>query len=93
MMASVLVIACGAIARELVELKRLNNWQHVEFQCLPAELHNRPARRAFTGHRYLLYRNDEKLTLVLMAVDSVYTEVLDPVGHGWISQCPTVSPL
>ncbi len=44
MMASVLVIACGAIAKELVELKRLNNWQHVEFQCLPAELHNRPER-------------------------------------------------
>ena len=43
-MASVLVIACGAIARELVELKRLNNWQHVEFQCLPAELHNRPEK-------------------------------------------------
>jgi hypothetical protein len=38
----VLVIACGAIARELVRIRELNGWDHVEFQCLPAELHNRP---------------------------------------------------
>ena len=37
-----LVIACGAIARELMGLVRANGWQHVEVQCLPAELHNRP---------------------------------------------------
>jgi hypothetical protein len=37
-----LVIACGAIARELVRIRERNGWDHVEFQCLPAELHNRP---------------------------------------------------
>ena len=37
-----LVIACGAIARELVRIKDLNGWSHVEFQCLPPELHNTP---------------------------------------------------
>lgn len=37
-----LVIACGAIARELVQLKRANHWDHLQIQCLPAELHNRP---------------------------------------------------
>jgi hypothetical protein len=42
--APVLVIACGAIARELVRIRDLNGWDHVEFQCLPAELHNRPDR-------------------------------------------------
>lgn len=44
MTASVLVIACGAIARELVRIREMNDWGHVEFQCLPAELHNRPDR-------------------------------------------------
>lgn len=44
MAAPVLVIACGAIARELVRIRDLNGWDHVEFQCLPAELHNRPDR-------------------------------------------------
>ena len=40
----VLLIACGALAREFVELKRLNNWTHLKIQCLPAELHNRPEK-------------------------------------------------
>jgi len=40
----VLVIACGAIARELVYLRKLNQWNHVDFQCLPPELHNDPER-------------------------------------------------
>ena len=40
----VLVIACGAIARELVRIRDLNGWSHLEFQCLPAELHNRPEK-------------------------------------------------
>ncbi len=44
MAASLLIIACGAIARELVQLQKLNNWNHVEFKCLPAELHNAPER-------------------------------------------------
>lgn len=41
---SVLVIACGAIAHELVRIRDLNGWDHVEFQCLPASLHNTPDR-------------------------------------------------
>ncbi len=44
MQAKVLVIACGAIARELVRIKDMNDWTHIEFQCLPAELHNTPDR-------------------------------------------------
>ena len=42
MAATVLVIACGAIAHELVRIRELNGWDHVEYQCLPAELHNTP---------------------------------------------------
>ncbi|MFC1605357.1 DUF1638 domain-containing protein [Pseudomonadota bacterium] len=38
------MIACGAIARELVRIRDLNGWTHIEFQCLPAELHNRPEK-------------------------------------------------
>jgi hypothetical protein len=38
----VLVIACGAIARELVRIRDLNGWDHLRFQCLPAKLHNTP---------------------------------------------------
>ena len=40
----VMVIACGAIARELVRIRDLNGWDHVRFQCLPAKLHNTPGQ-------------------------------------------------
>ena len=40
----VLVIACGAIARELVRIREMNGWDHVQFQCLPASLHNEPKK-------------------------------------------------
>ena len=42
--ASTCVIACGALAHELVALKKLNDWYHLTIQCLPAELHNRPEK-------------------------------------------------
>ena len=40
----VLVIACGALAREITALKRANGWSAVDVTCLPPELHNRPER-------------------------------------------------
>ena len=44
--AGTLVIACGAVAREIAALKRANRWDLIEVRCLPAELHNRPERIA-----------------------------------------------
>ena len=41
---TVLIIACGALAKEIVEIKKLNSWAHIKIQCLPAELHNRPEK-------------------------------------------------
>ena len=38
------MLACGAIARELVRIRDLNGWSHVRVQCLPAALHNTPDR-------------------------------------------------
>jgi Protein of unknown function (DUF1638) len=40
----VLIIACGALAHEIMALKRANGWTHMDVKCLPAELHNRPER-------------------------------------------------
>ena len=42
----ILVIACGALAREIATLRRMNNWTALDVRCLPAELHNRPERIA-----------------------------------------------
>lgn len=38
-----LVIACGALAREIQELRRCNGWSHLHLKCIDARLHNRPA--------------------------------------------------
>ena len=38
----VLVLACGAIARELLAVIELNGWSNVTVRCLPAKLHSRP---------------------------------------------------
>ena len=37
-----LIIACGAVAREVLAVVRLNGWTHVDVRCLPAGLHNEP---------------------------------------------------
>jgi hypothetical protein len=39
---SVLLLACGALAQELLALKRLGGWDHVSIECLPSQLHNTP---------------------------------------------------
>ncbi len=41
---SMLLIACGALAREVTELIRVNGWTHMTVACLPAHLHNTPHR-------------------------------------------------
>ncbi len=40
----VLLLACGALAHEIVALKRLNGWDHLDLHCLPAILHNSPEK-------------------------------------------------
>ena len=40
----VLVLACGAIAREVLAVISLNGWAHVDVRCLPAKLHSTPDR-------------------------------------------------
>ncbi|MFT5868500.1 MAG: hypothetical protein ACI8TF_000605 [Paracoccaceae bacterium] len=39
---SILLLACGALAREILDLIALNDWSHLDLHCLPAILHNTP---------------------------------------------------
>lgn len=43
-MQPMLIIACGALAREITAVIRANAWQQVRVECLPADLHNHPER-------------------------------------------------
>lgn len=38
----VLIIACGALAREILDLRDANGWSHLDLTCLPAIYHNTP---------------------------------------------------
>lgn len=40
---TVLIIACGALAREITDLKQSYGWDHVRLKCIDPILHNRPA--------------------------------------------------
>lgn len=40
----ILLLACGALAREVLALIRLNGWDLFDLRCLPANLHNHPDR-------------------------------------------------
>ncbi|BDW85599.1 DUF1638 domain-containing protein [Roseicyclus marinus] len=63
----ILLIGCGALAREVLDLKSANSWDHLDLHCLPAILHNHPqkipqavedavtARRADYAEVFVLY--------------------------------------
>jgi hypothetical protein len=42
----ILVIACGALAREIGAITKANGLDHIELTCLPAIWHNRPEKIA-----------------------------------------------
>ena len=51
-----LLIACGALAREILAVIKTNAWDHIDIQCLPAIYHNHPEkivpaiRKTVIGH-------------------------------------------
>jgi hypothetical protein len=65
----VLVLACGAIAREVLAVIALNGWEHVTVRCLPAKLHSTPARIAPAV--------DAKLTELASSYERVFVAYAD----------------
>ena len=53
----ILLLACGALAHEIIALKKANGWDHLDLQCLPAIYHVHPekivpaVREAVAAHR------------------------------------------
>lgn len=54
----VLVIACGALAREIIAIRKANRLDHVDLTCLPAQLHNTPDKIPDEVRRTILMNND-----------------------------------
>lgn len=42
--ATILVITCAAIAREVNEIKKLGQWEQMDLQAITADLHSRPEK-------------------------------------------------
>jgi len=38
----ILLIACGALAKEIIDIIEINKLEHIMLECLPAQLHNTP---------------------------------------------------
>ena len=74
-----LVIACGAIAHELVAVLKASAWDHVTIQCLPAEWHNTPVHIA-PGVEKKIIENKEAFDRILIAYGDCGTGgILDDV--------------
>jgi len=64
--ARTLVIACGALAHELVAVNKANSWNHIDIQCLPAHWHNTPDKIT-PGIEQKIIANKEHYARILIA--------------------------
>ena len=63
-----LLLACGALAREILEIIRINRLDHLELQCLPADLHLHPEKiPAAVESAVRQYRDDYRSIFVVYA--------------------------
>lgn len=75
----VLVIACGALAREIVALARLNDWSRLHVRCLPPELHNRPERIPTAVRDAIVAARDHYASIFVAFADCGTNGALDDV--------------
>ncbi len=64
-----LVLACGALAREVLAVVQANGWEHVDVHCLPAQLHSTP--------RLIPQAVDDALTGAAARYDRVFVAYAD----------------
>jgi len=74
-----LIIACGALAREIAALRRANGWTAIDVCCLPPELHNRPERIAPAVREKIRERRGEYRSIFVAYADCGTGGKLDAV--------------
>lgn len=65
----VLLIACGALAHEILAVKAANGWNHLDLQCLPAKLHLWPDRITAAVEQAVLERRDDYAAVLVVYAD------------------------
>ncbi len=64
-----LLIACGALAHEILALKRINGWTHIDLQCLPANLHLYPDKITAAVEAEVVARRDDYESVFVVYAD------------------------
>lgn len=75
----ILVIACGALAKEIVAVRALNDWNHMAVQCLPANLHNYPDKIPAAVREKIRANRDHFRTIFVAYADCGTGGLLDTV--------------
>ncbi|PVB63317.1 DUF1638 domain-containing protein [Labrenzia sp. 011] len=75
----VLVIACGALAREIVAIRNMNGLDHIDLTCLPAKLHNSPEKIPGEVRRTILANRDAYSDILVAYGDCGTGGLLDQV--------------
>ena len=65
----VLLIACGALAHEILALKKANGWDHMHLQCLPAKYHLYPEKITEAVEQAVLNRRDAFQSIFVVYAD------------------------
>ena len=65
----ILLIACGALAHEVLALKQINGWEHLDLQCLPAKLHLYPDKITAEVARVVELRRAEYESIFVLYAD------------------------
>ncbi len=65
----VLLLACGALAHEILTLIKANNWSHLTLTCLPANLHLYPKRIPTAVEQAVLKHRDDYNDIFVVYAD------------------------
>ena len=76
---STLLIACGALAGDIVDLIEMNGWRHLDVACLPAKLHHDPQRIPEAIRRKIRANKDRYRKIYVLYGDCGTGGLLDKV--------------
>lgn len=64
-----LLIACGALARETLAITKGHGWPHMDLTCLPALLHNSPDKITVTVCAWVTKHRDSHQNIFVVYAD------------------------
>jgi len=74
-----LVIACGALAKEITTLIDKNQWSHLRVQCIPAKIHNTPEQIPNAVRKLIHKARDNYANIYIAFADCGTGGLLDTV--------------